>query len=84
MLDLQNSPDIHTETLNQQFDAVKNSTTESEECRYGDLTMGTEVLAEFFAGKTALRSNRGISLYRIGSRFDFDIVFFFFRNESGQ
>jgi legumain len=46
---------VNSRTLNQQFLAVKTRTTQSHVCQYGDLSIASEVLAEFQAGQAKKR-----------------------------
>lgn len=64
------SNDVYKRTFLQQFTAVKSQTTESPACAYGDLSLQSELLAEFMASKNAspIKAGNPASGSKISSR----------------
>eukprot|EP00818_Percolomonas_sp_WS_P010683 CAMPEP_0117436788 /NCGR_PEP_ID=MMETSP0759-20121206/1187_1 /TAXON_ID=63605 /ORGANISM="Percolomonas cosmopolitus, Strain WS" /LENGTH=360 /DNA_ID=CAMNT_0005228397 /DNA_START=583 /DNA_END=1665 /DNA_ORIENTATION=+ len=65
--------DLNSKTFLQQFEILKQKTTESPACAYGDLTIQSEVLANFMTWKQAARAPQNspsvsVSDSRVSSR----------------
>jgi len=66
LVDTENA-DVNSKTLLQQFQTLKQKTTESPACAYGDLTIQSEVLANFMAWKNAVPSAQNTASQQVSS-----------------